>query len=192
LIAELLEWARGSDGDSELADAKCDPGGGDIVTAAHFQPAGIDSHPLPKGEVHAGDYVLLVPGPEVGSYVVAGYLDPTNAGVARPGDIRLYARDDDGFTKAELHLTYDGEEPDWQATAGALIARADRTEATLQDLADAYNVHKHSYNDSKGTAATATPSVTDVPSSVAAPPGSADPDFQYTPGNVGADKGYVT
>jgi len=175
LIGTLLDWFRTTDGDAQVTDVKVDLGGNDITTAHHYQPSGMDSQPLPD------DYILLVPGPEAGTYVVAGYLDPKNAGVSRPGDVRLYVRNGQGNVAGELHLTNDGEEPDWQATAGALIARADRTEAELAKVKDAFNEHTHLYNPGPSTATTAGPPIDTTQEA-----------RQYTPGKVGADKGWVT
>lgn len=186
LIAEVLSFFRGEDTEAKVSYAVGDLGGEDLVTVPQYQGSGFDARPLP------GDFMLVVPGPEKGTFVVAGYLDPSNAGVAREGDVRLYVRNGSGEVQGELHLTNDGSAPDWQGPVGALIARADRVEAELDKIKDAHNTHKHSYNDSKGSNATATPSLTDVPSSVAAAPGEAIPAFQYTPGTVGSDTGYVT
>jgi len=133
LIGTLLDWFRTTDGDAQVTDVKVDLGGNDITTAHHYQPSGMDSQPLPD------DYILLVPGPEAGTYVVAGYLDPKNAGVSRPGDVRLYVRNGQGDVAGELHLTNDGEEPDWQATAGAPLARADRSDDLFAEVVAAFD-----------------------------------------------------
>jgi hypothetical protein len=180
LIGTLLDWFRTTDGDAEVTDVKVDLGGNDITTAHHYQPSGMDSQPLPD------DYILLVPGPEAGTYVVAGYLDPKNAGVSRPGDVRLYVRNGQGDVAGELHLTNDGEEPDWQATAGALIARADRVDAELEKLKTAHNGHTHA--GALGGTGSA-PALTSGPTESAAgtPAG-----YQYDQEPTGADKGWVT
>ena len=131
LIAEVLQFFRGEDGDAQISEAKGDLGGEDIVTAVNYQATGFDGNPLP------GDYMLVVPGPEEGTFLVVGYLDPKNAGKAREGDLRLYVRDGNGDVQGEFHLTNDGAEPDWEATVGALIARADRTDAAIKVIHDA-------------------------------------------------------
>ena len=126
LIADLKQFFRGEDGDAQVAYSKGDLGGEDIVTAQHFQGSGMDSQPLP------GDYMLLVPGPEAGTFIVAGYLDPANAGTARAGEVSLYVRDADGAVQGELYLAE--SEPDWKAAAGALIARADRSDDLFAEV----------------------------------------------------------
>jgi len=175
LIGSFLELTRTTDSDAEVTEVKVDLGGNDLLTAQHYQPSGFDAHPLPD------DYILLAPGPEAGSYVIAGYLDGKNANVSRPGDLRLYVRDGNGAVKGELHLTNDGQEPDWQATAGALIARADRVEAELEKLKTAHNDHTHVYQECSGG---------DV--GVVTPGDTAKTSETYSPGSVGADKGWVT
>jgi hypothetical protein len=182
LIGTLLDWFRTTDGDAEVTDVKVDLGGNDITTAHHYQPSGMDSQPLPD------DYILLVPGPEAGTYVVAGYLDPKNAGVSRPGDVRLYVRNGQGDVTGELHLTNDGKAPDWKATAGALIARADRTDAALNALAQVFNGHQHPYT---GAGSESTPQVSGTPSSTN-PATELTKQKQSTSHAVGADKGWVT
>jgi len=179
LIGNLLEWSRTTDEDAQLAEGRVDLGGEDIITGPHFQGSGLDGQPLP------GDYVVLVPGPETGSYLLAGYIDPKNAGVARPGDVRLYCRDGNGNVVGELHMANDGE-PDWQATAGALIARADRVDAALNALGTVFNSHTHAFTHG-GTSSS--PDVTDAPF---ADPTMLDPIEQETDHSTGADKGWVT
>ena len=61
-----------------------------------------------------------------------------------------------------------------------LVARADRVEATLQALADEYNVHTH------GSPQAATGNLLTTPPSES--PTGTPVGFQYTPSSVGADK----
>jgi len=183
MIGELVEWLRTEDDDAKIAEGRFDLGGGDMVTAVDYQPSGYDAQPEP------GDFAILVPASESGSYVIAGWVDPWNEGVAKPGEVRLYARSETDVVGA-IHVTVDGEKPD--GLLMELIARADRVDAELEKLKAAHNGHKHSYNDSKGSPPVATPSVTDVPSSVPAAPGSAVPDFQYSPEPTGCDKVFVS
>lgn len=170
LVADLKQFFRGEDGDAQVAYSKGDLGGEDIVTAKNFQPTGFDGQPVP------GDYMLLVPGPEAGTFVVAGYLDPKNAGVTRAGDVRLYVRDGEGDVQGELHLTNDGEEPDWQATAGALIARADKVDAELAAIETTFGSIVFTVDTSEGTGLAGT-----IGTPYAAPEA-----------GVGAEKGWVT
>ena len=186
LIGELVEWLRGQDDDAEIAEGRFDLGGGDMVTAIDYQPSGHDSQPEP------GDFGILVPASESGSYVIAGWVDPWNAGVAKPGEVRLYARSETSVVGA-LHITTDGDPPDDPDNLMMeLIARADRVDAELEKIKAAHNDHTHSYNDSKGSTATATPTLTDVPSSVASAPGAAAPDFQYERKPTGCDRVYCS
>lgn len=174
MIGELIEWLRTQDDDAEIAEARCDLGGGDVVTSVDYQPSGHDSQPLP------GDYLLLVPGPETGSWVVAGWIDPNNAGVAKAGEVRLYARDGDGEVVGELHVTADGEPPD--GIAAELIARADRTDAELEKLKTAHNDHTHKHDVCAGGTSAVGPLA-----------GTSDvPDKTYSPEPTGCDKVYIT
>jgi hypothetical protein len=181
LIADVLQFFRGEDGDAQVAYSKGDLGGEDIVTAQHFQGSGMDSQPLP------GDYMLLVPGPEAGTFVVAGYLDPANAGKARAGEVSLYVRDGNGDVTGELYLAE--SEPDWKATAGALIARADHVDAELAKIESAFNGHTHGFT--HGGTSTA-PDVTDGPMTVNPPIPPEETIISYDRGPTGAEKGWVT
>ena len=165
MIGELTEWLRGQDDDAEIAEGRFDLGGGDMVTAVDYQPSGHDSQPLP------GDFGILVPASESGSYVIAGWVDPNTEGVTKAGEARLYARDSDGVVVGELHVTADGEVPD--GIAEHLIARADRTDAALNALATVFNAHLHDYVVDSG--------VTKIPNSE-----------QNDEHSVACDKVYVT
>jgi hypothetical protein len=135
VIGELIEWLRTTDDEAEIAEGRFDLGGGDLATCVDYQPSGHDSQPMP------GDFALLAPGPESGSYLVAGWVDPNNAGVTKPGEARLYARDGEGAVVGALHVTADGNVPD--GIAAELIARADRADAALNALAEKFNAHIH-------------------------------------------------
>lgn len=182
LIAEVLEFFRGTDGDAEVAYTKGDLGGNDVVTPQHYQGAGVDSQPLP------GDYMLVVPGPEAGTFVVAGYLDPNNAGVTEKGETRLYARDGDGNITGSVMLKTDGTVHLGEDTAAALIARADRTDAELAKIKDAHNDHTHKHEDVLDTGVIANKLTSKPTSSITGSPLA----FQYEPEPTGADKGWVT
>jgi hypothetical protein len=168
LVGELTEWLRGQDDDAEIAEGRFDLGGGDMVTAIDYQPSGHDSQPVP------GDFGILVPASESGSYVIAGWVDPSNAGFAKAGEARLYARDSDGAVVAELHVTADGEVPD--GIAEQLIARADRVDAELEAIKTTFNSIEFTVDTSEGTG---------TPGEIGTP---------YVPGTAGTgcDKVYVT
>ena len=180
LIGYLLEYFRGTDGDAEVSDAKCDPGGGDTVTCRDYQPSGYDGQPLP------GDYLLLVPGPEKGSYKVAGYIDPNNAGTTSGGEVRLCARDGNGAVTGSVMLKTDGTVHIGEDSAASLIARADKVDAELEKLKTAHNGHTHAgLLGGTGSAAALTSGPTE--STAGTPPG-----YQYSLEPTGADKGWVT
>ncbi|MGB5733853.1 MAG: hypothetical protein WBM40_05355 [Thiohalocapsa sp.] len=173
LIATLLEFTRTTSGDAQVADCRADPGGTDDATAHSYQPAGFDGSPLP------GDYCLLVPGPEAGSWVVAGFIDPDNAGTAEAGETRLYARDGGGNVVGTLRLKNNGDVHLAEDTAAALIARADRTDTELSKVKTALGGHTH---------------VVSTTGSATAQSGTAAPstDHAYEPAATGCDKVYGT
>lgn len=101
-IAKILSFTRGVFNGANLSEVKVDAGGGDTTTPQHFAPAGDDAHPL------AGDYAAIVDVPRSGSTVTAGYLDPKNAQSAKPGEKRIYSRNESGEQVAEVWLQNDG------------------------------------------------------------------------------------
>lgn len=100
-VAVLLSFERVNDG-GHGADVKVDPNGGSPVTAPHFACPGDDSFPL------AGDYVALEDSSGSGAEQATGYADVRNAGKARAGEKRIYARDASGATVVEVWLKNDG------------------------------------------------------------------------------------
>lgn len=101
-LGRLLSFIRGSRNGAKLSDVKLDPGGGPNVTAEHFSAPGDDAHPLP------GDYVVGVSIQRSGGSAVVGYMDPKNDQKAAAGEKRIYARDGDGKSVAEMWLKNDG------------------------------------------------------------------------------------
>jgi hypothetical protein len=144
MIGELIEWLRETDDTAEIAEGRVDFGGGDTATCVDYQPSGHDSQP------QGGDFAIVVPGPESGSYVIVGWVDPNNAGVAKEGEARLYSRSGADVVGA-LHVTADGEKPeDVKDVVMELIARDDRVqsqlsgiETMLTDLIKAHDTHQH-------------------------------------------------
>ena len=177
VIGELVEWVRTSDDDAEIAEGRFDLGGGDMVTCVDYMPSGYDAHPVP------GDFAVLVPAPESGSYVIVGWVDPWNQGVAKEGEQRMYARSGVNVVGA-LHVTVDGQKPDGILTE--LIARADRTDAALNALASLYNAHLHDTTATIGAGSTV--GVVSPPKKMAL----GDASIQSTTHAVGCDKVYVT
>jgi|SRR5688572_9283445 len=98
MIGEVLSFER-VDG---IDETKVDLGGGDVRTAQHFAPAGVDSVPLP------GDKAALEDSVGSGNVQTTGYHDPRNEGVAEPGEHRLYSRDAQGVVRASVWLKNDG------------------------------------------------------------------------------------
>jgi len=102
-IANLLSFIRTTRNGANVSDVKVDPGGGYNVTVEHYSAPGDDSHPLTT------DYVHINSNERSGGENAIGYLDPLNAGVAQPGDKRIYARDaDTGLTVVSWWLKNDG------------------------------------------------------------------------------------
>jgi len=101
-VAYLLSFDRVIEDGAHGADVKCDPDGGNIITAPHFADPGDDSAPLP------GDYVALDDSSGSGGEHATGYADVRNAGKAGPGEKRLYARKADGAPVVEIWLHSDG------------------------------------------------------------------------------------
>lgn len=103
MIAKVISFFRATNSaGAKINEAKVNPGGGANITAEVFQPAGEDSFPLPS------DYAILINFMRTGSFAVAGYVDPINAGTAQAGEKRVYSRDANGAIKAEFHLKNDG------------------------------------------------------------------------------------
>lgn len=103
MIGRVLSFARVTLNGAACSDVKNDPGGGAARTARHFAAPGDDSAPLPD------DYVFTVPGPNTGSQIAVGYLDPKNDQKAQAGERRFYARDSNGTVVGELWLKNTGE-----------------------------------------------------------------------------------
>jgi len=101
-LRRVLGYERTERRGAKVADVEADAGGGDVVTAEHYQPAGDDAQPLPD------DYAVTVPGAGSGREVAVAFLDPVNTGEAAPGERRIYARDSEGAPVAWVHLRADG------------------------------------------------------------------------------------
>lgn len=102
-INKILSFTRVTRNNARMSDVKIDSGGGDVITAEHYAPAGDDSHPLTT------DYAQAIGIPRTGGATVVGYLDPINDPKAQPGDKRIYGRDaDSGGVVVEVWLKNDG------------------------------------------------------------------------------------
>lgn len=173
LIGSVIEFLREQIEGEQVIGVKFDPGGEDTAIADHVAPAGIDAPPLQD------DYVGVTQGAGTGRWVVLGYVDPKNEGIANPGEVRLYSRDSDGAVLVTLRMAADEEFVHiGQDVCEELIARADRVEAELEKLKTAHNDHKHAHDVCAGGT-----------SAVGALAGTSDtPDKTYDPGAVGCDK----
>jgi len=101
-IGEVLSTERVVEDGAYGVDVKFDPGGGANATAPHFADPGDDSLPLP------GDFLALEDSVGAGAEQATGYADTRNAGKARPGEKRIYARDASGAVVVDLWLQRDG------------------------------------------------------------------------------------
>lgn len=101
-LASVVEFLRSNVEGVPTPEAKCDRGGNDTVTGYQFAPAGSDAQPLP------GDVAYLGDDAGAGNAQILGYQDPKNAGLAGPGECRLYARASDGTIRAQVWLKADG------------------------------------------------------------------------------------
>lgn len=101
-LATVVEFLRSTVEGVPTPEAKVDRGGDDTITGYHFAPPGDDSQPL------AGDVAYLGDDQGAGNAQILGYQDPKNAGVAGPGERRLYARSTDGTVVSQVWLKADG------------------------------------------------------------------------------------
>lgn len=122
-LAIVLSVERVQDDGGHGVDVKCDPSGGNLITAPHFTSPGEDSLPL------AGDSVGLSASSDSAEHA-AGYADTRNTGVAQPGEKRIYARDADGVVVASVYLRGDGK-VEIEAPAGLTIRGDVRIEGKL-------------------------------------------------------------
>lgn len=102
MIGIVLEFTRTERNGAKVSDVKANPGGGALLTSDHFQPSGVDAHPLP------GDYTLLGEVQGTGRYSATGYVDPKNQQTSQPGEWRAYSRDAAGEQVAQICTKNDG------------------------------------------------------------------------------------
>jgi hypothetical protein len=99
--AVVLRVERVGGDDGHGADVVIDPSG-QPITAPHYAAPGVDALPLP------GDFVALAEGAGAGAELAVGYADTSVAGLAQPGEIRLYCRNAGGATVSSIWLKGDG------------------------------------------------------------------------------------
>ena len=101
-IVIIKDFARAlRDNGSRVSDVIVDPGGGNNITGEHFSDPGDDAFPL------VTDYAIAVDTQRKGGAAVVGYVDPINTPKALIGDKRIYARDSNGDSVAEIWLKSD-------------------------------------------------------------------------------------
>lgn len=115
-LRRVLGYERTERRGAKVANVESDAGGGDVLTAEHYQPSGDDAQPLPK------DFAVAVPSAGSGREVVVAFLDPANAGDAGPGERRIYARDSEGVPVCEV----------WLKSTGEVLVSNDNGSATLR------------------------------------------------------------
>ncbi len=102
-LTKLLNFVRLVKNGANVSQATLDPGGGNNITAEHFEGVGDDSRPL------KGDYVFTNSIQTTGGQAISGYLDPKNKSKSSPGEKRLYSRDEEtGEQVTEVWLKNDG------------------------------------------------------------------------------------
>lgn len=99
--AVVVRMERVSGEDGHGADVVIDPSG-QPITAPHYANPGVDALPLP------GDFVALAEGAGAGAELAVGYADTGAAGLAQPGEVRLYCRNAGGTTVSSIWLKGDG------------------------------------------------------------------------------------
>jgi hypothetical protein len=101
-LATVVSFARTVLAGEQAPECRLDLDGGDASTAHHFSPPGVDAVPLPGDVAYAGDDA------GAGKAQIVGYQDPKTAGLAEPGEVRLYSRSGPGVMAVELWLKADG------------------------------------------------------------------------------------
>ena len=96
-IAIVLDFTHSNEG-VNCSYVKSDSGGGINLTSENFQPSGEDSTPLP------GDYVIIIPVKGTGRTSAIGYIDLNTKPCAKPGEKRIYARNEEGEVVNEIRL----------------------------------------------------------------------------------------
>jgi len=101
-LAVVIGFEQTAEDGENVADAKVDLGGGEILLAPHFGPAGYDAQPLP------GDYAALISQSGGNGSAAIGYADPINPPQAAGGEAGFYARASDGAIVCSFYLRADG------------------------------------------------------------------------------------
>jgi hypothetical protein len=100
MIGLVDQFERDVEDGGHVVNVQVDFGGGNKATTELFQSAGVDAPPLPD------DAAICVDGD--GSDACVGFADTKNEGKALGGELRFYARDENGVPVSEVWLKRDG------------------------------------------------------------------------------------
>ena len=160
LIGRLKEILSASRNGESFTEYTVDSGGGPPITAQAMSVPGLDSKPLPEDAVY---YC------EAGSVMVAcASADTSQEQEAKNGEAILYSRGSTGERVARVKLLADGTieitgEGNVTINGAVIDTSGNITTASGTSL----DGHVHVYIDSKGSAATPTPSETEAPGGLA-------------------------
>ena len=128
IVAKVLSFARVQIEGAELEETKGDGDGGAPRIFDHTGPGGDDSPPLP------GDFLVSVDVPGSGNSAAVAYADTRNAGLALPGEKRIYGRDENGAIVCSIRLRRDGSIEATNAEGSYKLSAAGVLEATVTTL----------------------------------------------------------
>lgn len=98
----VQSFERVSDENGERCEVQVDASVNELLTLEHVDSCGDDAPPLP------GDSAAISESTGQGTGRSAGYVDTKNAGVALPGEKRVYGRAPDGSVAGFVHFHGDG------------------------------------------------------------------------------------
>ena len=99
----VLSFEQRNENGVRYGEAKVDLGGGNVITATYFPPAGFDSWPLP------GDVAALENSSGTGAWQATGFLDTKITPlVANSGEVVFYSRSAPGVIAASVLMKADG------------------------------------------------------------------------------------
>jgi hypothetical protein len=101
-LATVVSFERTVVAGAQSPECTVDRDGDETLRAHHFAAPGDDAPPLPSDVAYLGDDA------GAGAAQAVAYQDPSTAGVAAPGERRLYSRSGPGVVAAELWLKADG------------------------------------------------------------------------------------
>jgi len=101
-IGRVKQFLRLEKGGEFYPALQVDTGGKYNVTAKHFQAPGDDCAPLPE------DLPAAFETQKSGNLAAVGVIDPKNQGIAKPGEVRRYSRDEEGAVTSQIYQQNDG------------------------------------------------------------------------------------